>query len=49
MVKHAYDVGALSWLPDGRSFVSGGLDTNVLFWVRPLCFFPPSHQTLKTN
>ncbi|KAA1102672.1 hypothetical protein PGTUg99_030082 [Puccinia graminis f. sp. tritici] len=32
MVKHAYDVGALSWLPDGRSFVSGGLDTNVLFW-----------------
>lgn len=32
MVKHSYDVGALSWLPDGRSFVSGGLDTNVLFW-----------------
>lgn len=32
MVKHAYDVGALSWLPDGRSFVSGGLDTHVLFW-----------------
>ncbi|WAR56506.1 hypothetical protein PtB15_7B355 [Puccinia triticina] len=32
MVKHAYDVAALSWLPDGRSFVSGGLDALVLFW-----------------
>ncbi|PLW22054.1 hypothetical protein PCASD_19446 [Puccinia coronata f. sp. avenae] len=32
MVKHEYEVCALSWLPDGRSFVSGGLDTNVLFW-----------------
>ncbi|KNE92510.1 hypothetical protein PSTG_14111 [Puccinia striiformis f. sp. tritici PST-78] len=32
MVKHKYDVGALSWLPDGRHFISGGLDSNILFW-----------------
>ncbi|KAH9813948.1 WD40-repeat-containing domain protein [Melampsora americana] len=32
MVKHEYDVSALSWLPDGQGFVSGGMDSDVLFW-----------------
>ncbi|KAG0143927.1 hypothetical protein CROQUDRAFT_672674 [Cronartium quercuum f. sp. fusiforme G11] len=32
MVKHEYDVSALSWLPDGHGFVSGGMDSDVLFW-----------------
>ncbi|KAI8451671.1 WD40-repeat-containing domain protein [Phakopsora pachyrhizi] len=32
MVKHQYDVSALSWLPDGKGFVSGGMDSDVLFW-----------------
>ncbi|KAI9625489.1 hypothetical protein H4Q26_016287 [Puccinia striiformis f. sp. tritici PST-130] len=33
MVKHKYDVGALSWLPDGRHFISGGLDRqNTYIW-----------------
>lgn len=36
MIKHEYDVSALSWLPDGQGFVSGGMDSDVLFWVRVL-------------
>lgn len=34
--KHEDTVGALLWLPDGKRFVSGGMDAKVHFWVRPL-------------
>jgi WD40 repeat protein len=37
--EHAYTVSALAWMPDGRSFVSAGMDAKLYFWVRYLGFF----------
>ncbi|KAM0792248.1 hypothetical protein ACM66B_004942 [Microbotryomycetes sp. NB124-2] len=30
--EHKYQIGALSWLPNGQGFVSGGMDSRVFFW-----------------
>lgn len=35
LARHDYAIGALAWLPDGRGFVSGGMDSKICFWV---CF-----------
>ncbi|KPV75622.1 uncharacterized protein RHOBADRAFT_13767 [Rhodotorula graminis WP1] len=32
LVRHEYAIGALAWLPDGRGFVSGGMDSKLFFW-----------------
>lgn len=34
LARHEYTIGAVAWLPDGRGFVSGGMDSKILFWVR---------------
>lgn len=51
--QHQYAVGALSWLPSGDSFVSGGMDSQVCFWVsqflkgRLLLFLRPYAYSLS--
>lgn len=30
--QHSYPIGALTWLPNGLEFVSGGMDLKVFFW-----------------
>lgn len=30
---HAYTVGTVAWMPDGKSFVTGGMDGKVNVWV----------------
>lgn len=32
--QHQEIVTALSWLPDGSGFISGGLDRKIILWVR---------------
>ncbi|KAK4058921.1 hypothetical protein OIO90_000367 [Microbotryomycetes sp. JL221] len=32
LTEHEYQIGALSWLPNGQGFVSGGMDSKVFFW-----------------
>ncbi|BGP45859.1 hypothetical protein JCM10450v2_001694 [Rhodotorula kratochvilovae] len=32
LARHEYAIGALAWLPDGRGFVSGGMDSKLYFW-----------------
>ncbi|KWU44917.1 WD40 repeat-like protein [Rhodotorula sp. JG-1b] len=32
LARHDYAIGALAWLPDGRGFVSGGMDSKICFW-----------------
>ena len=41
--EHTDTVTAISWLPDGSGFISGGLDGKVIHWVRGTTFFSPSH------
>jgi len=31
--EHSETVTAISWLPDGSGFISGGLDRKVIIWV----------------
>jgi len=42
LARHEYAIGALAWLPDGRGFVSGGMDSKLFFWVRTLPLSPSS-------
>lgn len=35
MTKHDYEVSALAWMPDGKTFISGAMDQTVHAWVRP--------------
>lgn len=32
LTQHDYPIGALSWLPSGKGFVSGGMDSRIKFW-----------------
>ncbi|BGP53794.1 hypothetical protein JCM8202v2_001366 [Rhodotorula sphaerocarpa] len=32
LARHDYAIGALAWLPDGRGFVSGAMDSKICFW-----------------
>jgi WD40 repeat protein len=32
--KHTNAVTTLAWMPDGKHFVSGGLDKKIYMWVR---------------
>ncbi|BGO89478.1 hypothetical protein NBRC10512_003937 [Rhodotorula toruloides] len=32
LARHEYTIGAVAWLPDGRGFVSGGMDSKIFFW-----------------
>jgi WD40 repeat protein len=40
--EHTDMVTALSWLPDGLGFISGGLDCRIIHWVRGIAFSCPS-------
>ena len=33
LVEHAYTVSALAWMPNGKMFVSAGMDAKLYFWV----------------
>ena len=42
---HNETVTAISWLPDGSGFISGGLDGKVIHWVRETTSLSPSLQS----
>ncbi len=53
--KHTNAVTTLAWMPDGKHFVSGGLDKKIYMWVRGpilalhvLCFVCENALTCNT-
>lgn len=46
--QHTDVVTALTWLPDGSGFISGGLDRKIILWVR-LALTPPSSMRVLTS
>ena len=47
---HLDVVTALSWLPDGSGFISGGLDRKIILWVRTsVTSVPPILQALTVE